>query len=323
MPGSTKRKRTASKPKGTAKRRKVANKVSRAKAAVGRAVVTDQYDKRVDYVHVKKRYNKNAVAFKKKVQAAIGTQYPRISKIYNVSSTNTTTTGTAQTYQIFHLKPWDGIVQTSGSTAISELAQNDLKDIATELQAVDLDPGAGVVGLSFNYWVNYAYMDVFVTNSTDATNMVLECYELDYVPRAGNPINQYGNLQAVIVAAQTSTTSLGTGYNMTQIGVSPFDIVELIRSFGVRVVKKMTVDLKAKDTFVYTMKDYRKHYVNGQSAFRDLSEKFCVQNMTKSVLIVGKPLTGTDAVSMRAKADKHYRIQPTNKSQEYTAGGSN
>lgn len=306
------------------KKRKVsrASKVKRAKAAVSRDILTDQFDKRVDYVHVRKAVKKAPILFKKKVLSALQTQLPVVTKLYTVAGAATAgTTVTEQVWQIFHLKPWDGQAAAPGAGSLyNEVAQNDLKDISEEVGAVEL--GGEGDSLSGNYWIKQARMEVFAEN-TSANDGVLEVYELDYVPRAGGPINQYASFNAVLTAALAGTTTLGTAYNLNTKGVSPFDIADLLRTFGVRVVKKMTIDLQGNGRFTYPVKDYRRHYVNATAAGKDLSSKYCVQNMTKSVLLVLKCLQNDGAVTLRASAEKHYRIQPVTQGQDYTVGGQN
>lgn len=316
-----KRRRPPTPPRGPpAKKRKVSRptKIKRAKAAVSRDILTDQFDKRVDYVHVKKRVNSSAVNFKKKVQAVFQTQMPYITKLYTVPSASTgTTTGVEQAWQIFHLKPWAGQAAVPGAgTLFNEQAQNDLNDIFVELSA-----GGGTGALSESYWIKSAIMDIHVEN-TGATDVLLEVYELDYVMRTGTPINQYASFNAALTAAIAGTTTLGTAYSLNTRGVTPFDIVELLRTFGVRVTKKMSSDLQSNGRFAYTVKDYRRQYVNSDSIQKDLTSKFCIQNMTKSLLVIAKPYHDATA-SFRASADKHYRIQPLPEQQADTRGGQN
>lgn len=311
-------------PKRDSKKRKVsrATKVKRAKAAVSRDVITDQYDKRVDYVHVKKRVNKAPILFKKKVLSALQTQLPVITKLYTTATAGTAaTTVSEQVWQVFHLKPWAGQAAAPGAGSLyNEVAQNDLSDISTELDTATF--GESNATLSSNYWIKQAFMEVFAEN-TSANDGILEVYELDYVPRAGNPINQYASFNAALTAAIAGTSNIGTAYSLNTKGVSPFDISELLRTYGIRVVKKMTIDLQSNGRFTYPVKDYRKHYVNATAIQKDLGSKYCVQNMTKSVLMVLKCLQNDGAVTLRATAEKHYRIQPIDDTQEATVGGVN
>jgi len=174
-----------------AKRRKVSRptKIKRAKAAVSRDIITDQFDKRVDYVHVKKGYNKAAVNFKKKVEAVFQTQIACATKLYTVPQAPTSTaTSVQQAWQIFHLKPWEGqaAIDGGGGTLFNEQAQSDLSDISNELAT-----GGGVgSGYSSNYYIKSAWMELLVEN-TGTVDTLLEVYELDYVMRDGHPINQY------------------------------------------------------------------------------------------------------------------------------------
>lgn len=299
-----------------------ATKVKRAKAAVSTNIITDQFDKRVDYVHVKKRVNKKGIAFKKKVLSVLQTQLPVVTRLFTTATAGTQTTAvTEQCWQIFHLKPWDGQAAAPGAGSLyNEVAQNDLKTLSGNLDGTAIGSPSGDT-LSPNFWIKQAYMDIICENS-GANDAILEVYELDYVPRAGNPINQYASFNAALTAAITSTVTYGTTYSLNTKGVSPFDISELLRTYGIRVVKKMTNEFQANGKFVYTLKDYRKHYVSADAISRDLGSKYCIQNMTKSVLVVAKTTQNDGAVTMRATAEKHYRIQPIADIQDTTAGGS-
>lgn len=312
MPRSTKRARKSS-ATGSRKKRKVSRnkRIGKAKASVSRDILTDQFDKRVDYVHVKKAVKTKDIAFKNKVMKALATQQPVQTRLFTLSSSATaTTTVTEQAWQIFHLKPYQGQAAAPGAGSLyNEVAQNDL-----------LSMGASS-GMSDNYWIKQAWMDVYCEN-TSANDGILEVYELDYVPRAGNPINQYASFNAALTAAIAATTTIGgNAYNLNYRGVTPFDIATLLRDFGIRVVKKMVTDLQSNGRFMYTLKDYRRHYVNADSLAKDLGSKFCVQGMTKSLLCVLKCLQNDGAVTLRASVDKHYRIQPTNDKQDETQGG--
>lgn len=312
---------TPKKDRPATKKRKVTRsaKIRKAKASVSRDVLTDQYDKRVDYVHVKKRFNKTALNFKKKVMNVLAVTQPTVTKVYTVASASTagTTTG-EQTYQIFHLKPWAGQTAAPGAGSLfREAAQADLSDISAELDAATTGSSPT---LSENYWIKSAWMEVMVENS-GTNDAMLEVYELDYVKRAGNPINQYGSFKLALDAAIADTDSIGSAYSLANRGITPFDITALLRNYGIRVVKKMSSDLQANGRFAYPVKDYRKHYVQATAMKKDLGSKFAVQGMTKTVLVIAKPYQADGAVTINASADKHYRIQPTNDMQEVTLGG--
>jgi len=94
------------------------------------------------------------------------------------------------------------------------------------------------------------------------------------------------------------------------------------RPYGVRVVKKMTIDVQPNGKFAYPLKDYRRHYVNATAIETDLGSKFRIQNMTKSILVICKTFQNDGAVTIRASAEKHYRIQPIDETQTFTGGGS-
>lgn len=306
---------TPRKDRPAAKKRKVSRptKIKRAKASVARNILTEQFDKRVDYVHVKKRFNKAALNFKKKVVNALAVSQPIVTKLFTVATTATTgVTVGDQTWQIFHLKPWAGQAAAPGAgTLYNEAAQADLSAISTQLDPV----------YSLNYWIKSAWMEVMVEN-TSASDGMLEVYELDYVKRAGNPINQYASFNAALTAAIAETTTLGgTAYSLTARGVTPFDITALLRNYGIRVIKKMTSDLQANGRFAYPVMDYRKHYIQSGAIAKDLGSKFAIQGMTKSLLVICKPYQNDGAVGMRCSADKHYRIQPTDALQDNTIGG--
>lgn len=309
MPKRSRKSSTTSAPR---KRRKLSRnkKISKAKAAVSRDLLTDQFDKRVDYVHVKKAVKPKDIKFKNRVLTALATQQPRFTRLFTIGQAATATTGvTEQAWQIFHLKPWDGQAAAPGAGSLfNEAAQADLSSMSTGT-------------LSDNYWITQAWMDIYCEN-TSGNDGILEIYELDYVKRAGNPINQYASFNAVLTAAIAGTTTAGgSAYSLNYRSVTPFDITALLRDYGVRVTKKMTIDQQSNGRFMYTMKDYRKHYVNVDALSKDLTDKFCAQGMTKSVLVVLKSLQNDGAVTLRASADKHYRIQPTNDRQDETIGG--
>lgn len=316
MPKTTKRARKSS-TTGPRKKRKVSRvaKIKKAKSAVSRDILTEQYDKRVDYVHVKKPVNRKMMNFKKKVISALQTQQPLVTKLYTISHADSATAAAGlQAWQIIHLKPYDG--QAATGAGYREDAQTDLKDIAAEISAVGKD-------LSENYWIKQAWVELTVINAGN-TDGLLELYELDYVPRAGNPINQYGSFNAALTAAVAEINGLGTGFGVSGLntrGVSPFDLSPLLRNYGIRVVKKMTSDVEAGQKFHYVLKDYRKHYVQNQALEKDLSEKFCIQGVTKSLLCVLRPTTNSDIITIRTIGDKHYRIQPTDAKQDEVYGG--
>jgi len=114
MPKTTKRARKSS-TTGPRKKRKVSRvaKIKKAKSAVNRDILTEQYDKRVDYVHVKKPVNRKMINFKKKVISALQTQQPLVTKLYTISHADSATTaGGGQAWQIIHLKPYDGQAAT-------------------------------------------------------------------------------------------------------------------------------------------------------------------------------------------------------------------
>ena len=317
-----KRGRKSSTDKRSGKKRKVSvnKRIGKAKAAISRDIITDQFDKRVDYVHVKKRVNKAPIIFKKKVLGALATQVPYVTKIYTVASASvTTTTATEQCWQILHLKPWAGQSAVPGAgTLFNEPAQNDLSDLSGDLNTSAIGD-APQTTMSSNFWIKQAWLEAYVEN-TGSVDGLLQVYELDYVPRAGNPINQYASFNAALTAAIASMEGYGTAYSLTDKGVTPFDITELLRTYGIRIIKKMSTDLQANGRFTYIMKDYRKHYVNAIAIQKDLGSKFCIQNMTKSLLFICKPYNDATA-TFRVSADKHYRIQPASDTQELSIGG--
>lgn len=315
-----KRKRTTSSTTTRSRKRRKPtrnSKIRKAKATVGRNIVTDQFDKRVDYVYVRKPVKQKEINFKNKVMSVLATQQPVVTKVFTIGTASTSTTSvTEQAWQIFHLKPWNGLAATPGAGSLfNEVAQTDLATMSTDLQNA---------GLSDNYWIKQAWMDVYCEN-TSAADSVLEVYELEYVRRAGAPISEYASFNAALTAALTATTTAGTAYSLNTRSITPFDIAALLRDFGIRVVKKMTSDLQSNGKFIYPLKDYRKHYISADALIPSVGggNVFAIEGVTRSILCIAKAVQNDGAVTLRASADKHYRIQPTNPRQDETVGGQN
>lgn len=307
MKGGQKRKRGSGGNTKSVKRRKtsVKTKRRRAKAAASNQYLTDQHDKRVDYVAVKKpRKNvKKDIMFRQKVIDALQPTSPTVTKIKQVTETTAAiTAGTGQGYLIFHMRPYNG-----SAVANIEPAQDDLLDISNELQSIK-----GAVAdseLSGFYYLKSSIMtiDVEMTGTTDA---VVDVYEIVYQKKAGDPTDSYASFNSMITAA-ASAGGMGTSLTMATRGVTPFDLTRLIRDFGAKVVKKTSNMITGgAGGFQYTVKDYRKQKFNGSSL---VDNQFCVQGWTKTVLIVGYQLVSDGGGStIRAYATKHYRIQPIN-----------
>jgi len=317
-----KRKRPASGAKSN-KRRKAntGRKIKRAKAAVYNSVITEQSDKRVDYVSVKKPIGKakREIVFKNKVFKALEKTTPLVTKLFNMASAATVSGGAGnQCWQVFHLKPWRGSAAAPGAgSAYNEAAQTDLYKIADDIYS-----NATATELSHNYWIKQAWMDIAVENA-GSNDGILEIYELVYLQKPGSPMNGFASFNAALTGALATTTTLGgTAPSLTERGYGPFDITALLREYGIKVVKKVTVEMTANDKTIYTVKDYRKHYIDYDSAGGS-TLKYCVPGLTKSVLLIGKTTQNDGAVTLRASAEKHYRIQPTYEQQELTLGGLN
>lgn len=317
MPKSgAKGRRPPTPPRGPpAKKQKAA--VRRKKNAVADSLITEQRDFRVDYVApTKPKYNKSVKKFQTKVMKALQRVHPVVSKVYTLASTNTVTAAaTEQVWQIFHLKPFRGQAATPGAGSLyNEQTQVDIRDIG----AVQL---ATTAGLSNNFTVKYAEMEISIQNTQASNDQNLDLYVLEYVHKAGNPINQYASFQAALTAAIAGTTTIGTAYDLNRWGISPFDITALVRDYGIKIVKKVTFVLRQDDVVSYRHKDYKRHVFDTDALSADLDNKFCIQGKTTSCLLIGRG-TAADAVSgFRASCIKRYHVQPEFAKADVTYGG--
>jgi len=305
-PPPERRRRTSSAATSTAKKR----------AATARSLITEQRDFRVDYVApTKPKYNKSVKKFQTKVMKALQRVHPVISKVYTLASASTlTTANTEQVWQAFHLKPYQCQSAAPGAGSLyNEQAQSDIYDIAFELN--------GTANLATNFTVKYAEMEISIQNTQASADQNVDMYILEYVHKAGNPINQYANFNAALTAAIAGTTTLGTAYDLNRWGISPFDISALVRDYGIKIVKKVTFVLRNDDVISYRHKDYKRHVFDWDSLGTDLGNKFCVQGKTTTCLLVGRG-TAADAVSgFRASCIKRYHVQPEFQKADVTYGG--
>lgn len=315
MKGGAVKRRRNSTGKKTVKRRKITQKAKRrsAKAATSSQYLTDQFDKRVDYVAVKKS-NKNVkrdIEFRNKVVKALTPTLPTVTKIkrVNVTSFAISTPASEQQYLIFHMRP-----QNSTNVLNIEPAQDDLADISSELAATK---GAITDSeLSPSYWVISSVMDIDV-EPVGSGDSVIDVYEIVYQKKAGDPTDQYVSFNAALTDANILGQGMGTTLSMTSRGVTPFDITGLIRNLGAKVVKKSSSLLTAgAGGFTYTVKDYRKQLYNPQNITGDTFSSFCLQGWTKTVLMVQRALVSDGGgTQFRAVATKHYRVRPISNEQ--------
>jgi len=305
-PPPERRRRTGASSGSTAKKR----------ASVARSLITEQRDFRVDYVApTKPKYNKSVKKFQTKVMKALQRVHPVVSKIYTLGSVSTVTAAnTEQCWQAFHLKPYDGQTAVPGAgTLYNEQAQADISDIGGELSAT--------AGLSTNFTVKYAEMEISIQNSQAAADQNLDLYVLEYVYKAGHPMNQFASFNAALVAALAGTTAIGTAYDLNRFGTSPFDITALVRDYGIKIVKKVTFVLKSDDVVSYRHKDYKRHVFDKDTLQGDLDDRYCIQGKTTTCLLVGRG-TAADAISgFRASCIKRYHIQPEFAKADVTYGG--
>jgi len=305
-PPPERRRRTSSAATSAAKKR----------AATARTLITEQRDFRVDYVApTKPKYNKSVKKFQTKVMKALQRVHPVVSKIYTLASVSTVTVAnTEQVWQAFHLKPYDSQAAVPGAGSLyNEQAQADISDIGGELSIT--------AGLSTNFTVKYAEMEISVQNSQATADVNLDLYVLEYVHKAGNPMNQFASFNAALTAAIAGTTTIGTAYDLNRFGTSPFDITALVRDYGIKIVKKVTFVLKADDVVSYRHKDYKRHVFDKDILQADLDDKYCIQGKTTTCLLVGRG-TAADAVSgFRASCIKRYHVQPEFAKADVTYGG--
>lgn len=299
------------------RRKKLKRTTARKKANVANSLITEQRDFRVDYVAPSKpKYNKSVRNFQTKVMKALQRVHPVVSFVVARNSQQTLTVANSeQVWQIFHLKPYDGQAATPGSGSLyNERAQQDMRGIGDMLSAT--------AGLSTNFTVKYAEMEIVCANSQANADVNLDMYVFEYVNKAGSPMNQFANFKAALDAAISATTTLTTPYNLNAFGHSPFDIVALIRDYGIKVVKKVTFVLRQDDVCTYRHKDYKRHVFDKDALSTDLTNKFCIPGKTTSVLIVGRP-AGSDLVSgFRAQCIIRYHIQPEYAKADVTYGGA-
>lgn len=323
--GGIKRRRnsTSTKPSNKPyKRRKVSKNVKRqrSKAFTSNQYLTDQFDKRVDYVAVKARKDsrkvKKDIKFKNAVMKALTPQVPTINKLYVTTAVSVTNTGaTDQCYVIFHMRPWEGQAATPGTgTLYNEPAQVDLKDMYDELAA-----GMDSVSYSTDFVVKSSMMDIYV-EPTGTTDCIFDVYEIVYQKKKGNPVDQFGSLYTIYNSAIGNGTSGANQISLGTRGGSPFDLTQALRDVGVKVVKKTSNFVQTgSGGFQYTVKDYRRQNIQGTVANSDLNDKFCMQGFTKSVLIICKTLVSdsSSVTGFRASREVHYRIEPKINSQSY------
>lgn len=316
MPGNTvtrKRKRTKSTKKSNKRTKSAVNK----KSAVARTITTADRDFRVDYVApTKPKYNKSVKRFQGKVMKALQRTLPMGTRLFVKGNVRTVTTAiTEQCFQIFHLKPWQGSANTPGAGSLwNEQAQADMYDLAT----------IGLGSVTTKTVIKYAEMEITVQNPEATSDMIVDLYELVYVKKAGNPINQYASLKAAVDNAQTYTTTGGTAFPanaLTVFGITPFDIVAMVASLGIKVEKKVSFSLKADGIINYIMKDYRRTVVQGETAI-DLANKFCVQGVTRSVLLIGRGAGNDAIVGFRASVIKRYQLMGLTNNSDLVYGGT-
>lgn len=301
------------------RRKKLKRTPARKKTNVANSLITEQRDFRVDYVAPSKpKYNKSVRKFQTKVMKALQRVHPVVSKIFTNASVQTlTTSNTQQVWQVFHLKGFNGGSATPGSGSLyNEQTQGDIgAGIGANLTAV--------AGLSNNFTVKYAEMEICCANTQANADVNLDMYVLEYVSKAGNPMNQFATFKAALDAGIAATTSLGTAYDLNAFGHSPFDIVALLRDYGIKVVKKVTFVLRQDDVCTYRHKDYKRHVFDIDSLSTDLTGKYCIPGKTTSVLIVGRP-AGSDLISgFRASCIRRYHVQPEYQKADVTYGGAN
>jgi len=300
-------------PERRRRTRPAASSTAKKRASTARSLITEQRDFRVDYVApTKPRYNKSVKKFQTKVLKALQRTSTVISKLYTMTSVSTlTVANTEQVWQIFHLKPYACQASVPGSGSLyNEQAQNDIADISTDMNI----PNVG-------YTIKYAEMELTMQNTQASADQNLDLYVLEYVPKAGNPINQFANFQAALTAAIGSTTTIATAYDLNRWGTSPFDIVSLVRDYGIKIVKKVTFVLRQDDVVSYRHKDFKRHAFNVDTLATDLGSKFCIQGKTTSLLLIGRG-TGNDAISgFRASCIKRYHVQQDLGNSNLTYGG--
>lgn len=312
---ATKRGRPPPTPrKGTYKKRKLTARSK--KSRVIDNVATEQRDIRVDYVAPKKKgYNKSMKRFAAKVEKVMAPKYPCASKLYSIASNSTvTTTATIeQVYQVFHLKPYQGTAAAPGAGSLYiEPASDDISDIGTELAAA---------GFSGNFTTQYAEMEIHLHNNQGTADIFVDIYELDYVKKNGDPVSAYASFQALLTAALAGTTTVGNAYSLNRNGVTPFEIVTLIRDYGVKVSKKTTLVMKADDTATYKIKDYKRHTFDRSALAAGLNLKYCIQGKTRTILCVGRPASNDAVIGFRAYAIKRYSVKPLYVKNDENVGG--
>lgn len=241
--------------------------------------VSQHHDSKLQYRKRRMPYRKkrNWKKFVKKVQAANERSLGTKTIVFNKSVTGTSTAANAQNWMIANL------YGTNGTSAASELGAADLYQIFQQAYLSSKETQK----LTFKS----AVLDITLTN-TGTTKLEVDLYVLSYW---GEPA--YGSFSAAASGADNTTPVMnpnGSGFfsslNISQRGVTLFDMPELIRNGKFTIQKKVKYWIDVSDTATFQIRDPKSHMVSETEVLQ--SAVWGTARLTQSIFVNFKPVAG-------------------------------
>lgn len=253
------------------------------KSGVG---ITGQHDKQVQYRKkwMPKAKKRKWVDFVRRVTAVSDRQKGRRTFVFNRTGDVTATSG-AQGYLCSVLYGRNGV--NLSTTTDFQSGMSDLYDIFNQS------------GYSSTTKLKMLSATLDITYSNKGSSAVeMDLYEVQF-----KKATVYTDFKSAIDNAETDTTTVGTwtSLNLTDRGVTLFDIPQVIRTTGMTIIKKTKVFVPSGGTTTYQMRDASDWFITKEYATNNTDTGtpgpagkggFLLPKKTKGIVAVYKTVAG-------------------------------
>lgn len=264
---------------GNKKRRKITYVADMLKRRYkpSRSYLTDQYDAMTSYKYRPLPYYKRRAAYKKKTTFAKNLEALEATQTVSFRDVQTLSfVGTAQPYY------FTALYGTNGTNIVGNTGMQDLNLVANN----DITTGSSV------YRFKYAENTIEFRNTT-SQDIILDVYEVYFRSSSQTHVN-FAQMVSDAVTETPTISGAGTGIDLNQKGVKPFDLPVLCKNM--KITKMTKFQVKPTEMMSYCMRSRQRNRLFAEDMVVNAARtNFVKPKLTRGVLLIFK--LATDSAS--------------------------
>jgi hypothetical protein len=260
-------------------------RMNRMRVRSGRGVTT-QFDRNTQYVKKSMpRYKKRKwISFVKKVNAVTTSKLGTRTVVFN-DSIGVVIPNTAQQIVSCSLYGFDGAIDSG-----TNCGSRDVLTIAVNEPTITKNGTPAINPINGKITFKSAVLDMTISNNPAETNGPLEVDVYEIFHRKFVKNNTLSGSFAEANANTETISGAGTGLDITNRGVTPFDLPTALSQDGLRIAKKTKYRIPVNGTVTYQIRDSRNILFNADSL--NGQDGYAWPGKTRSILLVCKNTVG-------------------------------